>query len=73
MKAVLWTQHQTRCKMAGFMRVESAPIVEQSLDGIIRYGRDSLHWKQNYNLLHYVAECVDGPSDILGALSGPSR
>jgi hypothetical protein len=51
-------------KMMPFMKIESAQLVETSLDGIIRSGWDSIHWKRNYNLLHYCAECIEDPDVV---------
>lgn len=62
MKVELRQRHQVMCAMVCFLRVESSDLVEQSLDTIVRYGWDSVNWKHNYNLLHYVAECVNDPS-----------
>merc|ERR1719272_2887138 len=51
-------------RMMPFMKIESAPLVEKSLDGIVKSGWDSIHWKRNYNLLHYCAECIEDPSVV---------
>jgi len=39
-----------------FMKIESSPLVEESLGGIVKSGWNSIRWKRGYTLLHYCAE-----------------
>ncbi|CAE7209347.1 unnamed protein product, partial [Symbiodinium natans] len=71
LKVQLRQQHAAMHRMADFVSIESDPVVEQALEGIIRLGWDSLNWKRGYTMLHYCAECVEEPTvvELIGLLA----
>eukprot|EP00971_Amphidinium_carterae_P188381 3739567-Amphidinium_carterae.1 len=50
--------------MVTHMKVDKYPTVQKALEGIVRFGWDSVGWKGNYTLLHLAAEKVDDPSVV---------